>query len=471
VDRLVLDRYSGVRLAAANTDLQAVRASLASERIQLGRELMRGMGAAGDIELGQQSVAEAEVAVRGWVAGADLVVLCAGLGGGTGSGAAPSVAAWAREAGASVVAVVTLPFGFEGRKRRAQAEAALEQLRAAADLAVVFDNDRMHDLGDASGGAQAAFAQVDRLLGQCVRGVCDMARRRGLLHAGRAELARMFGGRGAQAVFGWGEAAGDNRAHDAVARAWKGPLAGGPKPFAGVTALMASVVGGPSMTLAEVEVAMGQVQRLAGGAAEVYVGVAVDPELGEKLSVTLLGAITAEAPAAARGRAETPRAERVPPRRAAPEREIVAPPAGAVEPPPVAPEVPEAPAAGRGRSKGRRAVPSEVEPDLFSAGFGSAAPVEPPEPAEDPVAPEAEVLPVEAPAEVEPENDATSGADEAADVTGPEDEPASHPPAITQPSLPLERVSRGRFENSEPTIVDGQDLDVPTFLRKNFRKR
>ena len=193
LDRLVLDGLSGASLVASlvaiNTDAQALAGSVAAEKIQLGRSLTRGLGAGGDPEIGFLAAKEAVGEIRAVLADAELVILCVGLGGGTGSGGARLVAELAREQGAKVVVVATLPFTFEGRRRAEQAEEALAAVQRAADLTMCFENDGMGDAVAPLAGIQDAFSAADQTISQAVRALAGLARRRGLMHLGFDELA------------------------------------------------------------------------------------------------------------------------------------------------------------------------------------------------------------------------------------------------------------------------------------------
>ncbi|HYR58371.1 MAG TPA: cell division protein FtsZ, partial [Chthoniobacteraceae bacterium] len=166
LDRLVLDGVSGAELIAINTDVQALTSSVATEKLQIGANSTRGLGAGGDPEIGYAAAEESLDTIRGAVDGAKLVFLCVGLGGGTGSGAARLVGLVAREQGALVFSFVTMPFTFEGRRRTAQAEEALAALQSVSDVVICFDNDRMSDAVSPRAGIQEAFAAADRTISE-----------------------------------------------------------------------------------------------------------------------------------------------------------------------------------------------------------------------------------------------------------------------------------------------------------------
>src|SRR5712691_2562132 len=166
LDRIVLDGMEHVDLIVANTDVQSLASSVATHKVQLGRAVTRGLGAGGDPELGFNAANESADEIRETLEGARMVFICAGLGGGTGSGAAPCIAQMARESGALVVAFATLPFAFEGKRRCAQADEALRQLQQIADAVVCFENDRMGDIVLPKAGIHQAFAAADLTISQ-----------------------------------------------------------------------------------------------------------------------------------------------------------------------------------------------------------------------------------------------------------------------------------------------------------------
>ena len=398
LDRIVLDGPPGAELVAINTDMQALTGSVAGEKVQLGRATTRGLGAGGDPEIGYAAADEATGEIRAVLDGAQMVFLCVGLGGGTGSGGARIVATLAREAGALVVAFATLPFTFEGRRRMVQAEEALAALRREADVVICFENDKMGDAVAPLAGIQDAFTAADQTISQSVRAIAALVQRRGLMHLGFDELAaalRVPGEAAPRCLFGHGEADGDNRANDALTRALKSPLMDRGRLLDGARNVLVNVAGGPGMTLNEVQILMEALNRYIGDETRILFGAAVDPRLGQKMSVTILSALEAGVPAPVT--APAPVVRRVEPE---PEEPVYADEA-ADEPEPVA-------------------VSAAPAPMLVAA---SAAPL------------------VAKPKKAE----------------------------TKQEQMQFEPVARGRFERSEPTIVDGQDLDVPTFLRRNVK--
>lgn len=181
LDRLVMEGSVNVDLVACNTDVQALAGSVATQKIQLGRHVTRGLGAGGDPELGYSAAEEAVEEIRLVVEGVPLVIVCAGLGGGTGSGAAPMIVKTAREQNSLVLVCATLPFSFEGRRRSQQAQEALRAIQQYADAVMCFENDRMGELILPEAGIHEAFSGADHIISQSVRAIIDLVNRRGLI--------------------------------------------------------------------------------------------------------------------------------------------------------------------------------------------------------------------------------------------------------------------------------------------------
>ncbi len=419
LDRIVLDGVESADLVAINSDVQSLTSSVANEKVQLGREATRGLGAGGDPEVGLTAAEEAIDEIRSALDGAGMVFLCVGLGGGTGSGAAPLVASIAKEQGALVVVFATMPFTFEGKRRSAQAHDALASLQIAADAVICFENDTMGDAVSPKAGIHQAFAAADETISQSVRAISQLFAHPGILHIGFDDLRAALANNNARCLFGHGEAEGDNRAHDALTRALKNPLMDRGRLLDDAHKILVNVAGGPGMTLNEVQILMEELGRHVGDESHILFGTAVDPKLGNRMSVTIISSISVgvQLPAARPARI-TAHVE----------------PAPEPEPEPV-PEVIEA------------ATP-EPEQELIA----DEEPVAPPPPKPAPVArPKPVIKAKPAAPELIPAADAKPKAE------------------AKQETLQFEAITRGRFEKSEPTIVDGEDLDVPTFLRRNVK--
>src|SRR2546423_2240918 len=247
LDRIVLDGMEHAEMIAANTDVQSLASSVATQKVQLGRAVTRGLGAGGDPELGFNAANESADEIRQALQGARMVFLCAGLGGGTGSGAGPCIAQMARETGALVLAFATLPFSFEGRRRGAQASEALRQLQQICDAVVCFENDRMGDMVLPKAGIHQAFAAGDLTISQSVRAIINIVRRPGLIQIGFDELLAALRNQNSRCLFGFGESDSDNRAHEALALALKNPLMKRGGMLADAQHVLVQICGGPGV--------------------------------------------------------------------------------------------------------------------------------------------------------------------------------------------------------------------------------
>src|SRR5437667_650149 len=293
-DRSVLAGLGKARVVAINTDVQSLTSSVAAHKVQLGRSITRGLGTGGDPELGYDAAVESVDEIREAVLDARMIFVCAGLGGGTGSGAAPYVAQLAREAGALVVAFVTLPFAFEGKRRNAQAREALTRLNEVANAVICFENDRMGDMIAPHAGIHQAFATADITISQSVRSIVNLIQRPGLIRIGFDDLLAALRAHNGRCLFGYGEADSDNRAHDALTQALKNPLMDRGRMLADAARVLVQVAGGPGMTLSEVEILMQELGRHISEQTQILFGAAVDGRLGDRLSVTIISSLTAD---------------------------------------------------------------------------------------------------------------------------------------------------------------------------------
>jgi cell division protein FtsZ len=431
LDRIVLDGLEKASVVAINTDVQSLTSSVAAHKVQLGRTVTRGLGSGGDPELGYDAAAESADEIREALADARMIFVCAGLGGGTGSGAAPYVAQLAREAGALVIAFVTVPFTFEGKRRNAQAREALARLNDVAHAVVCFENDRMGDLVAPQAGIHQAFAMADTTISQSVRSIVNLIQRPGLIRIGFDDLLTALRTRNGRCLFGFGESDSDNRAHDALTQALKNPLMDRGRMLADATNVLVQVAGGPGMTLAEVEVLMQELGRHVNEETQILFGTVVDGRLGDRLNVTIISSLAADDDFVSQSRdgGKLSGASVQPP-----DRENYEPaPQTNGEPEPV----PTEPLAAEGSISFEEPLPAEaISADAF-------VPSEP-----EPVAIPPKKKPV---------------------AQQEEKSPGEKPLSAKQEVLQFEPVTRGRFEKSEPTIVEGEDLDVPTYLRKNIK--
>src|SRR6266496_3059299 len=294
LDRIVLDGLEKAGVVAINTDVQSLTSSVAPHKVQLGRTVTRGLGAGGDPELGYQAAVESTEEIREALSDANVIFICAGLGGGTGSGAAPYVAQLAREAGALVIAFVTLPFTFEGKRRNAQAREALARLIEVAHSVICFENDRMGDIVAPHAGIHQAFAMADTTISQSVRSIVQLIQRPGLIRVGFDDLLAALRPRNGRCLFGFGESDSDNRAHDALTQALKNPLMDRGRMLADATHVLVQVAGGPGMTLSEVEVLMQELGRHVHEQTQILFGAVIDGRLGDRLSITIISSLASE---------------------------------------------------------------------------------------------------------------------------------------------------------------------------------
>ncbi len=427
LDRIVLDGLDAVDVVAINTDVHSLTSSVATRKVQLGRSVSRGLGAGGDPDVGYQAALESAGEIREALTDSRVIFICAGLGGGTGSGGAPYVAEAAREAGALVIAFVTLPFAFEGKRRNAQAREALLRLSEFAHAVVCFENDRIGDLTPPQAGIHQAFAMADITISQSVRSIVNLIQRPGLIRIGFDDLLAALRTRNSRCLFGYGESDSDNRAHDALTQALKNPLMDRGRMLADATQVLVQVAGGPGMTLSEIEILMQEFGRHVSDQTQILFGSVVDARLGDRLSVTIISSLSAEeAPAPSSASVASPVQGRY--QTSTPEHEI-----------------------------------QHQEPTV------AVRPLEETVPFEESVA--AEPGPISTPISTEPPVIPTrNGEPQPARSTSQEKAAAekSATPA-KQEVLQFEPVTRGRFEKSEPTIIEGEDLDVPTYLRKNIK--
>src|SRR5437763_1608279 len=294
LDRIVLDGLEKASVVAINTDVQSLTSSVAAHKVQLGRTMTRGLGTGGDPELGYDAAVESVDEIRQALADARMIFVCAGLGGGTGSGAAPYIAQAAREAGALVIAFATLPFGFEGKRRTVQARGGLVALSEFANAVVCFEIDRMGDLSPPQAGIHQAFAMADITISQSVRSIVNLIQQPGLIRIGFDDLLVALRTRSSRCLFGYGESDSDNRTHDVLTQALKNPLMDRGRMLADATHVLVQVAGGPGITLSEVEILMQELGRHVSDQTQILFGAAVDARLGDRLSVTIISSLSAE---------------------------------------------------------------------------------------------------------------------------------------------------------------------------------
>lgn len=380
LERLAREDGAPGDLVAMHTDAKSVAASPAPRKLQIGRDVAKGLGAGGDAARGRASASESLTEIRAECQGAEVVLVCTGLGGGTGSGAAPVVAEQAKKAGALVIGVVTLPFAAEGSKKRELADEAVARLGRHCLAVICFENDRMVEVAGGGAPVSQAFDAAAGTLALAVRAIVQMLALPAVMPVGLDELMQMFEGADARAHFGYGVADGPDRARAAVEQALSSPLLEEAKLLSEPGRVLVHLTGDDSLSLAELQSVLRAISPRLGPATQLNVGVAHDSGAAESLGVTVFACTRSGMPVAA------------------PEDDEDFPAEGA------------APAAG--------GIADEERPkSAGKKGKGG--------------------------------KKSDSGQ--------------------TQEELPLDQSMRGRFKDLVPTMVDGQDLDIPTFIRMRIR--
>jgi cell division protein FtsZ len=277
---------NGVEFIVANTDLQALNASKAPMKIQLGGRSTRGLGAGSNPDVGRDAALEDHEKLLDVLEGSDMVFVTAGLGGGTGTGAAPVIASLASELGALTIAVVTKPFKFEGKKRLLQAERGLEALRECVDTVITIPNERLLSIIDRATPLTEAFGTADDVLRQAIQGISDLILVPGLINLDFADVKTIMSGMGV-AMMGTGVAEGDERAVEAARRAISSPLLEGAS-VQGARGVIINVTGGHDLSLMEVSEASSIVQEAADEEANIIFGAVVDPALNGRVKITVI---------------------------------------------------------------------------------------------------------------------------------------------------------------------------------------
>ena len=436
VDWMVAARIPGVSFVAINTDAQALRRSRAATRVRIGELITRGLGSGGDPEVGRRSAEEDEARIAQTVAGADLVFITAGLGGGTGSGAAPIVAADARVQGALTIAVVTKPFAFEGAQRGRIADAAAAELAANVDAIITIPNDRVAEVVADDTTMLDAFRAVDDVLLQAVRGIIDLLTGPGLINLDFADVRAIMQGAG-PALIGLGRGSGENRAIDAARQAIASPLL--EASTQGARRILFNIAGPADLRLGEVRAAAEAIRANADPDANVIFGASLNRRAGEEVLITLiatgLDAVQAAKPA---------------PRPA--ERRPVEPQAERAEPAPARAEPAAASAEAGVPANGARKREPKVEPD---------------EPKPESVVPKAEAIEPK-PDRVDPKAEAiepkTDRVEPKADPKHRSDAPVRESTRVRDWPKLTERGSDAA--PADEGIAEDVDLEVPSFLRR-----
>lgn len=408
LDCIAVRELGGSTCVVVNTDEASLAASAVSERVALESKAFRGMGTGGDPERGRELAEEQYGRLKSLCEGAQVVFILTGLGGGVGSGASPVIARAARECGALVVGFVALPFDFEGKKRMCQAEQAYDTLRNVADGVVCWPNQKVFRLIDDTTSVADTFRYANERIAEAVWGLWRLIARRGLMEVQFADLCAVLRDAHLEAFFAAVDAEGDARAAVAAEKLLAHPLLEGGKALKGAAAVLVGISAGSSLTMAEVGQVMETVNSRCGDA-RVFIGAAEDPSLGGSLHISLI--------ASPRGEGLFEHCETV-----------------------------------KQRAGGVRGASARPDRELDTEFLEKRAQRRP---RSRFVAPKPDLSPEEV--------EKLAGRQSRGSARG-------HKPAakLRQGQLPLEIVSKGRFDKSEPTIRDGQDLDVPTFVRRNM---
>ncbi len=286
VNRMIDEELDGVEFISMNTDAQALKTSRAQVTLQIGKKLTRGLGAGARPEVGRQALAESEEDVRRALEGADLVFVTAGMGGGTGTGAAPLVAEIARDMGALTIGIVTRPFSFEGKKRERQAQQGLAELRRCVDTMILVPNDRLLSVVPKGTSFRDALKKADEVLLNATQGISDLISVTGEVNVDFADVRTIMASRG-PALMGSGFGEGDNRAQEAAQEAISSPLLDDIS-IAGARGVLINITGGMDLAIDEVMTISSIIQEEAGDEAEIIFGAVHDPSLEGQVRVTVI---------------------------------------------------------------------------------------------------------------------------------------------------------------------------------------
>ncbi|HEY5497266.1 MAG TPA: cell division protein FtsZ [Syntrophales bacterium] len=286
VNTMISYNLKGVDFIVANTDTQALGASISPIKVQLGAEATKGLGAGANPDVGKQAAIEAKDRLREHLEGADMVFITAGLGGGTGTGGAPVIAEICKELGVLTVAVVTKPFQFEGKRRNYQAEEGIDELRRIVDTLIVVPNQRLLSLGGRNLSLLDAFKKADDILYHAVKGISDLIIIPGLINLDFADVKNTMSSMGL-AMMGTGTASGENRAIEAAQRAISSPLLED-NSIQGAHGVLLNITGGPDMSLFEVNEASSLIQAEAHEDANIIFGTVIDETMGDEIRITVI---------------------------------------------------------------------------------------------------------------------------------------------------------------------------------------
>lgn len=285
VNRMINEKVQGVDFIVANTDLQALNASKAQTKIQLGPKLTKGLGAGSNPEVGDKAAQESEEQIQKALEGADMVFITAGMGGGTGTGAAPVIAKIAKDSGALTVGVVTRPFSFEGPRRAKFATEGLEELKSNVDTLIIVANDRLLEMIDKKTPMMEAFKEADNVLRQGVQGISDLIVTPGYINLDFADIKTLMSNQGA-ALMGVGNSTGENRATEATKKAISSPLL--EVSINGAQHVLMDITGGKDLSMFEAQEASDVIRQAAGTDVDIAFGMSLNEKMGDEVRVTVI---------------------------------------------------------------------------------------------------------------------------------------------------------------------------------------
>ena len=286
INTMISSNLEGVEFIAANTDLQALGNALATTKIQLGADLTKGLGAGANPDIGRDATLEDAEKIREELAGADMIFITAGLGGGTGTGGAPVIASIAKELGALTVAVVTKPFFFEGKRRLIAAERGMEELKKTVDTLIAIPNQRLLSISDRDLSLLASFKKADEVLLHASKSISDLITIPGLINLDFADVKTIMSEMG-MAFMGMGIASGDNKAIEATHKAISSPLLEDIS-ISGARGLLINITGGEKLSLHEVNDAATMIQEEADEDANIIFGAVIDPKMDDEIRITVI---------------------------------------------------------------------------------------------------------------------------------------------------------------------------------------
>jgi cell division protein FtsZ len=286
INNMIGVQLKGVEFIAANTDSQDLDRSVCPNRLQLGATLTRGLGAGADPEIGKKAAEESINEIREWVSGADMIFITAGMGGGTGTGAAPIIARECKESGALTVAVVTKPFKFEGEKRMNRALSGIERLKKDVDTLIIIPNERLKAIGDKGAMFKDLIAKADEVLMNAVRGISDLIMSNGFINLDFADVKKVMSEMGT-AIMGTGRASGPERASEAAQQAINSPLLEDIS-VSGAKGLLMNITAPPDITMEEIDLASNYIKGEVAEDAEIVWGIVFNEDMGDEVQITVI---------------------------------------------------------------------------------------------------------------------------------------------------------------------------------------